>query len=64
MMHNELLHVNLPPVTSFSTKNILKLDLVFSSRGWRIPLKFEHFKIEKLPILKVVEVTTFIKNQS
>ena len=29
MVHNELLHVNLPPVVSFSDSKILELDLVF-----------------------------------
>ena len=39
MMYNELLHVNLPPVVSFSDSKILKLDLVFGSQGWRNSLK-------------------------
>ena len=39
MMHNEFLHVNLPPVVSFFDNKILKLDLVFGSSGLRNPLK-------------------------
>ena len=34
-MHSEFLHVNSPPVVSFSDDKILKLDLVFGFQGWR-----------------------------
>ena len=45
MMHNELLHVNLPPIFSFSDNKIIKLDLVFGSQGWPNPLREEALTI-------------------
>ena len=60
-MHNELLHVNLPPIVSSSDTKILKLDFIFGYQGWRNPLIYTTCPTpEKTQIVSIWEVSTHI----